>query len=131
MGRPSRLAEYTACAEQGMTLSEAAAALGIARQSAFKAAQRHGLQFRNQGSRSHLAEMTRQERAQYDMLLYRVRYTRKQALAAIGRADLIQNPEHTAVTSRPCAGRAAHPPRAGATSPGGRGQSPAGGFHGC
>jgi hypothetical protein len=54
--------------------------------------------------------------------LIRAGYSKAEALG------MIQNPEHTAVTSRPCAGRAAHPPRAGATSPGGRGQSPAGGL---
>jgi hypothetical protein len=153
-----RREEYDLCASLGLTVAMTARALGASKDTVGYAARKHGLVFstghRIPQSEAHRAaisagvklaaasgrvnrhaarvrKLSPKERDDYRTLMVHADCRSAEAYRRIGRADLIQNPEHTAVTSRPCAGRAAHPPRAGATSPGGRGQSPAGGFHGC
>lgn len=88
MGRPSRLADYRACAEQGMTLSQAAKALGINRQSVCQASRRHGIRFKGQrpNVRDHLSD---RERADYGLLMGTGGYRQADALRAIGRGDLL------------------------------------------
>jgi DNA-binding CsgD family transcriptional regulator len=123
---------------EGKRWAEIGDAIGVSRQHAYRLGRNLGIAMRADVARANLVagilrqwgldRLTPAQLADY-RTLRRSGYSRPESLDALGIADpLIQNPERDAVTSRPRAGRAAHPPRAGATSPGGRGQSPAGGF---
>jgi hypothetical protein len=94
-GIKSRRHEYEACAAQGMTQIETSRAIGVTRQSVCMAVTRYGIKFRPHPKigRAYgiLSTLTPAQRDDYRTLM-RHQYSRAAALAAIGRADLLDAP---------------------------------------
>jgi DNA-binding XRE family transcriptional regulator len=101
---PIRRQQYADCAARGLTQAETARELGVTRQSACMAAGRHGIKFRPNPKKGRtygiLTYLTPAQRDDYRTLM-RHQYSRAEALAAIGRADLL-NPNRAEGTE-PCA----------------------------
>lgn len=88
-----KVSAYAGAADRGLTRSETAREMGVSVQAVSMAANRHGLTFARKPPKDRrpggiFASMTPSERADYRT--YREnKFTRAEALASIGRADLI------------------------------------------
>jgi len=98
---------YRACAEGGLSATQAAERLGVSKSAVYVAAKRYGLIFARDYSRNceayrermkalnadpeynPLVMLTAAERADYDLCVSKGRMTRQEALASIGRSDIM------------------------------------------